>query len=71
MKEFSLAEHRKSWGRQYVDYFDDNGEVETIPLVWTDLGDVDPFNDASKGRSPFRVAELIRLVELINDLNKK
>ena len=68
LKEFEFIEYRKSWGHQYVDYFDHNKEVTTIPIAWTDIEGVDPFNELSKGRSAFRVAELIRLVELVGDL---
>jgi len=53
-----------------VDYFDDNNELTTIPIAWTDVDGVNPFNELSKGRSPFRVTELIRLIELIGDLKK-
>ena len=70
LKEFELLDYRRSWGEPYVECFDHNNDVVCIPLAWTDAGDLDPFNQLANGRSIFRVAELMRLVELIDDLKK-
>lgn len=64
--EFELLGYRKSWGRQFIDFRYDNGRTGAIPLAWTDADQADPFLTMSKGRSVFRVAELLRLVELID-----
>ncbi len=65
-RHFELLSYRKSWGRQFIDFQYDNGETGAIPLTWTDAGPVDPFLTIAQGRSLFRVAELLRLVELID-----
>ena len=65
-EEFELVSYRRSWGRECVDCRDGQGELVTIPLQWTDAtGFFDPFLEASRGRSYFRVWELMELVELI------
>lgn len=64
--QFELLGYRKSWGRQFIDFRYDNGRTGAIPLAWTDADQADPFLTISRGRSVFRVAELLRLVELID-----
>ncbi len=64
--KFELLSYRKSWGRQFIDFRYDNGETGAIPLAWTDADQADPFLTISQGRSVFRVAELLRLVELVD-----
>lgn len=44
------------------------GEVLWFPLGWTDAVPEDPFVVVSKGRSWFRVDDLVRLVALIEGL---
>ena len=44
--------------------------MKLVPLEWTDVDGVDPFVELSSGRSYFRVMELLRLVDLIADLNR-
>lgn len=65
-RQFELLSYRKSWGRQFIDFQDKNGKTGAIPLAWTDADQADPFLTISQGRSVFRVAELLRLVELID-----
>ena len=65
-RQFELLSYRKSWGRQFIDFQYDNGNTGAIPLAWTDANQADPFLTISRGRSVFRVAELLRLVELID-----
>ncbi|MCP4875121.1 MAG: hypothetical protein GY896_06550 [Gammaproteobacteria bacterium] len=61
-----MLSYRKSWGRQFIDFHDDDGRTGAIPLAWTDADQADPFLTMSQGRSVFRVVELLRLVELID-----
>ena len=44
--------------------------MKAVPLEWTDAYGLDPFVEQSGGRSYFRVAELLRLVELVADLDE-
>lgn len=69
-KELKLANFKKSWGYPHLEYYCDNGDLECIPLDWTDANSPDPFNEISKGKSIFRILELLRLVKLIEDLSE-
>ena len=52
-----------------VFFRDQSGELKSIPVAWTDIDPPDPFVSFSKGRSLFRVAELLSLTGLIEELN--
>ena len=68
-KTLELVCYSKSYGRTYVEFFGDGGDVCSIPLEWTDAGGKDPFIEVSNGRAVFRTSELIRLMELVSDLS--
>ena len=70
-KEFELVNYSKSFGRPFIEYYNESGEVDCIPLLWTDAKGVDPFLEISGGRSYFRLEDLLRLIDLITDLSNK
>jgi hypothetical protein len=70
-KEFELVDYSKSFGCAYIEYYNELGEVDCIPLAWTDAKGVDPFLEISGGRSFFRLEDLLRLMDLISDLSSK
>jgi hypothetical protein len=57
-----------SWDTEFLKFEDDAGGVRTIPRAFTDAADPDPFVYVSAGRSPFRVEDLVRLAELLEEL---
>ena len=67
-QEFPLIQYRRCWKRTpRVEYLNQEGCVECIPLDWTDATDEqDPFLVVSAGRSFFRVEDLLRLAEMID-----
>jgi hypothetical protein len=67
-KEFEAICFRRSWGSEYVEFRMNNGDGGVIPLEWTDAMGVDPFCEMSRGRSFFRVRELLDLVEMLKGL---
>ncbi|MCI0553061.1 MAG: Y4bD/Y4pK family protein, partial [Anaerolineae bacterium] len=70
-REFELLEYRKSWGRDSLDFVDDQGRVSTIALSWTDAAcEVDPYLEVSAGRSCFLPEDLVRLADLVEALKK-
>jgi len=69
-REFELLSYRKSFGGAYVDYRGDDDDVGSIPLEWTNADGICPFVEMSKGRSVFRVEELLRLVMLVDSVNE-
>ena len=43
-----------------------DGTLRSIPVGWTDLAPVDPYVVISTGRSRFRIADLVTLVDLVD-----
>ena len=70
-QQFDLLTYRRSWGRlESVDLQDDHGRVFAIPLAWTDVCEPDPFVVIAAGRSFFRVEDLVRLLELVEEVSR-
>ena len=68
-EEFELIRYRRSWGGNgSVDGRTAGGQRISLPLSWTDAGAEDPFLTMAKGRSYFRVDDLLRLAALIEHL---
>lgn len=70
-RELTLVEYRCSWREYRVWFHDDDGQLSSIPAEWTSIGPADPVVAAGKGRCPFRVRDLLALVELIHELAEK
>ena len=68
-KEYALLNYRRSWGTEYIEFVDEQGDAASIPLVWTDAAGIDPSVEIAQGRSAFRVTDLLRLCELVKDLS--
>lgn len=51
-------------------FFDADGVQRSLPTGWTDAGDPDPFVLVAGGRCPFRVEDLLVLVELVEVLRR-
>ena len=45
---------------------DEDGALRHVPVSWTSVAAVDPFVAVARGRSPFRVADLLALAEVID-----
>ena len=67
-ESFSLIGYRRSWGYESVEGLDAGGKPFTAALSWTDAADEDPFLTVSQGRAYGRVAELLRLAELLGEV---
>ncbi len=67
-REFELVTYRHNWGEDRVYYVDDEGDLRSLPARWTSVVPEDPFVVVSAGRSHFRVADLLELVELLGVL---
>jgi hypothetical protein len=67
-RQYGLVNYRRSWGNKCVDLHDEQDEIITVPIGWTDAVEPDPFVVVSAGRSNFRVEDLVRLVHLIEGL---
>ena len=63
--EFRLAERRTAWGEDRVYFLDETGKLRRLRAAWTSAAVADVFTIKAAGRSHFRVADLLQLVELI------
>jgi hypothetical protein len=57
---------RHTWGEDRVFFFADDGTQKSLPRAWTDVADRDVFVTLAAGRSPFRIADLLVLTEIID-----
>jgi len=69
-REFTLLAHRQNWGEDRVFFVDDQGQLVSLPAQWTSLAPPDPFVILAAGRSAFRVADLLELACLIEQLRR-
>jgi len=65
---YELVSYRQTWGERRLYYHDEEGQLRALPVDWTGMAPVDPFRMISKGRSWFRVVDLVELVGLIRRL---
>jgi len=70
-REFEVVDYYRSGSEKRAFFHDESGDLKSIPIAWTDISPPDPFLLFSKGRSLFRVAELISLCVLLEDLEKR
>ena len=62
---FPFVTAKQLWGEKRVTVEYPDGTLHSIPVGWTDLAPVDPYVVISAGRSRFRVADLVTLVDLV------
>ena len=68
--EYDLIQYRHFWGEDRVVYVDETGEARSLPARWTSAVADDPAVVVSAGRSHFRVADLVELVELVRGVTR-
>jgi hypothetical protein len=51
-----------------VSFYNEEGRLRSVPARWTSVVEPDPFLAVAAGRSLFRVAELLRLADLLERL---
>ncbi len=69
-REFEVVDYYHSGSEKRVFFHEESGDLQSIPIAWTDMSPPDPFVSFSKGRSLFRVAELLSLCVLLEELKK-
>ncbi len=70
-RQFEFVDCRRCWGQWRVFYYTEDGQLAFLPASWTDAGQVDPFVVHSRERALARFEDLLRLVDLIEDLKAK
>lgn len=61
---------RLTWGEDRVFFLDEEGTQRSLPLAWTDAGEIDPFVVVAAGRSALRVADLLAVAALLDGLGR-
>jgi hypothetical protein len=69
-REFEFVKRRKNWRDDRVYFYDEAGELASLPASWTDAVAEDPFVAVAAGRSPFRTADLLELAGLVARLRE-
>jgi hypothetical protein len=69
-REFDLVVRKYNWAEDRVFFFDDYGQLRSIPAGFTDVDPPDPFVAVSAGRSAFRVEDLLALAGLLDGLRR-
>ena len=59
---------RQTWGQDRVFFLDRDGVQRSLPSSWTDAALPDAFVALAAGRSPFRIEDLLTLVEFVDSL---
>jgi len=67
-KTLELAARNREFGEDRIFYLGPDGRMRFLPARWTSLGAPDPFVIAAAGRAYFRLEDLVRLTELIKEL---
>ena len=66
-----LVTYRRNWGEERVYYHDAVGTLCYMPVGWTNLAPIDPFERFSAGRAAFRLADLLELSRLLAALARE
>ena len=67
-REFTLLAHQRNRDEACAFLIDDRGQLVSLPAQWTSLAPPDPF--VAVVRSAFRVADLLELACLIEQLRR-
>ena len=62
---------RHAWGEARVYFYDEEGELRHLPACWTDVEGTDPFVAIASGRAHFRPGDLLRLAELVSNMERE
>jgi hypothetical protein len=66
-QRFRLVVAKMLWGEERVTLEHPDGSLHSIPVGWTDVRPPDPYLAVGRGRSRFRVEDLLRLVGLVRE----
>ena len=56
------------WGEARVYFYNDEERLSSLPAKWTSVGPKDAFVELSRGRSPFRVEDLLDLAKFLKEM---
>jgi len=65
-----MVTYRHNWGEDRVYFHDHKKHLISVPAYWTSIIPEDPFVEIAGGRSFFRINDLIRLYDLIQNIKQ-
>jgi len=69
-REFRLVDLRQAWGEDRVYFHSEHGQLLRLPARWTNAKPEDAFVAVAAGRCRFRVDDLLRLADLVQQLRE-
>ena len=66
---FTLVNCRHTWGEDRAYYHDEKGKLCSFPAHWTSVVPPEPFVVVARGRSPFRLTDLLELSRLLKAIS--
>ena len=69
-QEFEIIENKRIQARDRVFFRQKDGSKGSLPLVWCDLRPPDPYLDIEGKHSPFRVEDLLKLSDMIEEVRR-
>ncbi|MCD4707737.1 MAG: Y4bD/Y4pK family protein [Candidatus Sabulitectum sp.] len=70
-QEFRVENYHNVRSEKRVYFYDENGNLQSIPIDWTDMSSPDPFLLLSNGKSLFRVSELLSLCWMLEKIDSR
>jgi hypothetical protein len=69
-REFGIVTVRQNWAHSFVDFHDDDQQLQSVPLAWTSPAPQDPAVLLAGGQALFRLADLLELARLLRALRE-
>lgn len=69
-REFEVVSYYHSGSEKRAFFNDESGDLQSIPIAWTDISPPDSFLLLSNGKSLFRVAELLSLCGMLDKIER-
>jgi hypothetical protein len=58
---------KQLWGEPRVTFEHPDGSLHSVPVGWTDVAAPDAYREVGRGRSRFRVEDLLKLADLVRE----
>ena len=66
-----LSTRKQNWGEDRVMFYDAEGRLRSLLASWTDVDSPDLFTEVAAGRSFVRTDDLVALMALIDQLERR
>ena len=64
-RAFRFVVAKQLWGEDRVTFEHPAGSLHSVPVNWTDFVPADPYLSVGRGRSRFRLEDLLTLADLL------